>query len=234
MILVTRQRNLAAQSASELQKLGYKPLILPLLYIRHIEQDIEDKSYNALIFTSINAAEACKNKKWMNSKTAYAVGTKTAKALVDKKFTRIIHCDQENQNNLALIELIKSKENPGSKLLYISGDKIAGDIQGNLNTLGYNVIKKTVYQAIALESISQQAVESIQNGVKIVTLYSPRTASIFSNIAIKYNINLSEKIAVCISKNTAQALNQNLWKEVIVAKTANEESIIQTITCIKY
>ena len=234
MILVTRQRNLAVLTASALKAMHHTPLILPMLHIRYFYHDIEDNNYNSLIFTSINAANACNHITWMRDKLTYAVGGKTANTLSSKNFSKVIHCDQESQNSQSLIKLIRAKESHGSKLLYISGTEIIGNIDFTLNTLGFDVKREIVYQAIAVDSLSEQAVDSIERLVRIVTFYSGRTASIFSNLATKYNINLSNKIAICMSQQISQNLNPKIWKDIIISNLSNESSLLQAIQNIKY
>ena len=113
--------------------------------------------------------------------------------------------------------------------MYLSGSDISGDIQESLRNFGYQVYREILYHSIIVDEISDQAVESINSLIKIVLLYSPRAALAFSNLVKKYCIDLSDKIAICISDNASKNLDIKQWKGVLISKYSHEDSMIDAI-----
>ncbi|MDJ1305892.1 MAG: uroporphyrinogen-III synthase [Candidatus Midichloria sp.] len=229
MILITRQRNFAAQTSTKLEQLGYKALNLPMLHISYMYKEIVDNDYDLIVMTGQNSVYASSHIDWLKNKKVYAVGSETANLLQKSGYKNIIFCQESSQNSDTLISLIKKNEQAGVKILYISGADIAGNIEKQLLDAGYLIKREVVYKSILTENLSEQAIGSINDLIKLVLFYSPRTALAFSNLAKKYKINLSAKSAVCISEKTAAKLNKDEWGKIIIAKISSEASIIEAI-----
>ena len=229
MILITRPRYLAIKTSNILRILGYNTLILPMLHLRYMYKEIFDNNYSFIIITSQNAVYATKHLGWLKKKRIYAVGAKTASLLSNINCKNIIVCDESKQNSKGMLDLIKSKENTLSKCLYISGTDVAGNLETELKWLGYDVNREIVYKSISTTHLSESAIDSINSLVQAVLFYSPRTATTFSRLTDKYQINLSNKIAVCISTKIANNLKQYAWSNILITKNSSEYSLMEVV-----
>ena len=229
MILVTRPRHLAVVTAHVLKALGYKTLILPMLHLSYMYKEISDDDYSFIIITSQNAIHAIKNLEWIKTKKVYVVGSKMASLLNKIGYRNILVCEESKQSSEGILDLIESNESITEKCLYISGADVAGNLEVQLRGLGYNINREIVYKSISTEYLSGSAIDSINSLVKVVLFYSPRTAIAFSRLAKKYQMDLVNKTAVCISKKTADNLEHRAWDNILVAKNSNESSLIMIV-----
>ena len=74
-----------------------------------------------------------------------------------------------------------------------------------------------------------RVIAQINEVVEIVMLYSPRTAKIFVDLALKYNLYTSNKIAICISNKCANNIAKLQWMGVKVASSPNEIKMLELI-----
>jgi len=227
MILITRQKNFARQTSAKLMKFGYKTLSLPMLHMSYMYKDLMDDNYTAIIITSKNSVHAISHLKWLKKKKIYAVGLKTKDSLKRIGCNNLISCEESSQNIHALIKLVKENEQPNTKLLYISGVDVACDIEKEL--IDYYIKREIVYKALVTKSLSLQAIDSINSLINIVLFYSPRSALAFSKLIQKYKITPINKIAICISHNTALNLDKKEWHNIIISKNSNEDSIMERV-----
>ncbi len=228
MILITRQRNFTSYTASALEKLGYKTISLPMLHVSYMYPDLKDSDYDTVIMTSKNSVYATTHLTWLRDKKIYCIGESTKQLLTKYNYTNITSCLEEAQNATSLAELIKQNESRNSKILYISGLDIASDIENQLLDSGYHIARQIVYKTILTSSVSQQALEPIQDLVKVVLFYSPRSALAFTKLSEKYDFKLQNKAAICISNNTADIL-KDCWGKILVSKNSDEDSIIDCL-----
>jgi uroporphyrinogen-III synthase len=190
--------------------------------------DLKDSDYDTVIMTSKNSVYATTHLTWLRDKKIYCIGESTKQLLTKYNYTNITSCLEEAQNATSLAELIKQNESRNSKILYISGLDIASDIENQLLDSGYHIAIQIVYKTILTSSVSQQALEPIQDLVKVVLFYSPRSALAFTKLSEKYDFKLQNKAAICISNNTADIL-KDCWGKILVSKNSDEDSIIDCL-----
>ena len=116
-----------------------------------------------------------------------------------------------------------------SNILYICGDHLSYDLEGSLKSNSYNITSKVVYASDAITELSKNEIAQINEVVEIVMLYSPRTAKIFVDLALKYNLYTSNKIAICISNKCANNIAKLQWMGVKVASSPNEIKMLELI-----
>jgi uroporphyrinogen-III synthase len=225
-ILLTRPHDLAVASQQNLLKLGAQSLIIPAIEIKYPDIQITDNNYDVIAITSQHAAVAIQRNAWMKNIQAFAVGEKTKESLMRIGLNNVI---SSNGDALDLEEaIVQNVKNP-SKILYLAGDTVAYNLDGNLKAKGYDVYKAVVYEAIARSSLSQDEIDDINSFVITILFYSSRTADIFCKLMSKYQIDLSNKVAVCISESCAQYVAALNWREIRVADHPNEKEIFKLL-----
>lgn len=227
MILITRPRKSAARTAELLQLKGLRNLVLPLIHIRYLHKNIEDQNYDAVVTTSQNALYVMYDLKWLKDKKIYTTGNVSKSALQAKQFSNVIAGDKDA---IHLSNLIKNDLMQSSKILYLAGNHTAQDIDLILSQDGYTVVKEIVYQSIIVKTLSDSAVQIIQNQIDCILFYSPRTAQAFYLLALKHQFDLHNKIAVCISSNTALEIIKLNWGELLISDFPNEARMLDKIT----
>ncbi|MBA8666652.1 uroporphyrinogen-III synthase [Holosporaceae bacterium 'Namur'] len=224
MILITRPKAQARLIKLKLKNMGYKVICYPQLKIEfNINITLPEVDlYNGLIITSQNTAQAIKDYVQLKDINAHVVGEKTAKVLRNYGFKNIVSISNDY---IELISKIKEELPYLSKLLYLHGDHVAGDIKRKL--MQYHIIDNLiVYKSVEIP-MSKKILCFLRNKISMVLFYSPRTAALFAKNTIALNfLNIS---AICISQNTADELSSLNFKEVKIAKLPNEDSMLEHI-----
>lgn len=225
-ILITRPYNLAINSQVMISKLGKKSVILPFIKIKYLDVKIEDNTYDYIILTSQNAIAAFENNLWMKDKSILVVGEKTKELLLKKNCKKILF-SEENVGDL--IDKICEKAPISSNILYACGDHLSYDLESSLKSKAYNITSKVIYNSDAVIELAKNEISQINDVVEIVMFYSPRTAKIFTDLALKYNLYTRNKVAICISDRCVDSVAKLKWKEIKVSSAANETKMLELI-----
>jgi uroporphyrinogen-III synthase len=225
-ILITRPYNLAINSQSRVSKLGKKSIIIPFIKIKYLDVKIEDNNYSHIALTSQNAIATFENNLWMKDKSILVVGDKTKDILLKRHCKKILLCEQ---NVGDLTNSICEKIPISSNILYVCGDHLSYDLESSLKSKAYNVISRVVYNSDAIMELTKSEINQINNVVEIVMLYSPRTAKIFADLALKHSFYTKNKVVICISDRCVDSVEKLKWKEIKVASAANETKMLELI-----
>ena len=225
-ILITRPYHLGINSQNKISKLGKKSLLIPLIRIKYLNIEISDSNYDYIVVTSQNAIATFRNNLWMKDKYILVVGGATKELLLQENYKKILICEE---NVSGLIDNIYKKISIASNILYICGDHLSYDLEGSLKSNSYNITSKVVYTSDAITELSKNEIAQINEVVEIVMLYSPRTAKIFVDLALKYNLYTRNKIAICISNKCANNIVKLQWMGVKIASSPNEIKMLELI-----
>ena len=88
--------------------------------------------------------------------------------------------------------------------------------------------KKTAIK-VAPPKQKPKSTPKINEAVEIVMFYSPRTAKIFTDLALKYNLYTGNKVAICISDRCVSSVAKLKWKEIKVSSASNETKMLELI-----
>lgn len=225
-ILITRPLHDSNIMLSQLNKLGCKAIIEPLVNIKvnqNCNNEINECHFDSIIVTSANAVRAI-NKV---DKPIYCIGRDTFFEAKNKGFNKAVNIDGNIKDLKLFIQKNHAKNN--GKLLYLSGDVVTDD----LNMSEINLQRKIIYNSYASENLSKKCIEYIQNQqIEIIVFYSKRTAQTFNKLANNYNF--TNIYAICISEKCSLALNKLNFKEIFVSKRPNGESMLELITNISF
>ena len=225
-ILITRPYNLAINSQGRLSKLGKKSVIIPFIKIKYLDVKIEDNNYDYIILTSQNAIATFENNPWMKDKSILVVGEKTKELLLKRNCKKILLSEGGVSD---LIDSMCEKISISSNILYICGDHLSYDLKNSFKSNAYNITSKVVYNSDAIIELTKNEISQINDVVEIVMLYSPRTAKIFTDLALKYNLYTKNKVAICISDRCVSGVAKLKWKEIKVSSAPNETKMLELI-----
>ena len=198
--------------------LNIKPIIIP---------DINFKDFTAVIFTSSNAVQNLKNIKNIKNIShlkCFCVGEETA--VVAKKIG-FLNIQVAGGNYIELRDLIfKSCDKAKEKFIYVRGEFISNDLEGDFKKEGYNLKSATNYTAEPNLNIDHQLIEDLKNKlVDVIFVYSKRTADQLLKIILNHKIanDLDNCSLNCISINVANTLKRLNWKKIKIFSPGEEE-----------
>ena len=195
--------------------LNIKPIIIP---------DINFKDFTAVIFTSSNAVQNLKNIKNINHLKCFCVGEETAEFVKKIGFLNI---QVAGGNYIELRDLIfKSCDKAKEKFIYVRGEFISNDLEGDFKKEGYNLKSATNYTAEPNLNIDRQLIEDLKNKlVDVIFVYSKRTADQLLKIILNHKIanDLDNCSLNCISINVANTLKRLNWKKIKIFSPGEEE-----------
>jgi uroporphyrinogen III methyltransferase/synthase len=242
-VLVTR----AAHQANELSRLilerGAIPIEMPVITLSppHTLNELNRaiinlKSYDWIIFTSVNAVEIFwKRLSAMNmdarqvaSIRVGAIGPATAKAL-EEKGIRPDYLPKRFTSQGFLAGL--SKQTISGCSVILPRADIAGDeLTNGLARLGAKVHQVTAYRTSTSTKGTSRGKEMLLKGnIDIITFTSASTVnSLLAILGSKWEVLKSARLA-CIGPNTAAALGQKRLKASIVAKEHTMPGLISAI-----
>ena len=229
-VLNTRHEAAARKLEIILQKEDICSLSEPLLKIDFKHRPISTRGVQALIVTSTSGSIALKNAVESRKIPVFAVGHATAQILKNASFGDVKTAEG---SVLTLINLILSNLKPeNGPLVYLSGKNIAVDLVSILTTKDFSVQREIVYNAIAAKNLSEGTQKSLrEQKIDAVLFFSPRTAFTFANLITKARLNdtTGSLSAVCLSETAADPIRNLGWREIVVAKTADQESLVQSL-----
>ena len=228
-VLNTRPLEDAAELNERLSHLGMTVVSEPLLQISFFDVLAPElENFKALIFTSRNGVRAFGRVSAQRDIPVFAVGDSTAQFARESGFQQVRSADGNVESLVALIaETIKPTSGP---LLHVAGSVTAGDLSGELQRLGYEIIRKVMYESRMSDELSTRTIQMIRNGaVDCVALFSPRTACTFARLAEHSGIleRCREMSVMCLSTAVAVPVNGIPWRHVLIASEPTFEALMQ-------
>ena len=228
-ILVTRPEGDAAELKARLEAMGHDVLLAPLLSIAPEPipaAAIADAA--ALIMTSRNAAAALAASNAAviaRHLPIFAVGRATAAKARALGFAHVI----EGPGAAAgLSATIATHLRPGAGVLvHLAGEHLAHDLAGDLRAMGYDVKTQRAYRAVASTSLPAVVAGRLaEGGIAAVVLLSPRTASVWLNLAARQGFDLTRIKHLCLSPKVADALPAALRATAKIAGHPDIENLL--------
>jgi len=169
-VWVTRAQPEAAVTAARLARLGWRPLVAPLLELRPAPGPLMLDRVAALAFTSRNGVRAFAARSDRRDLPVYAVGDRTAAAAREAGFAEVRSADGDVE---ALARLI-AEARPSGAVLHPGPERPAGDLAGRLRAAGV-AARSAVLYAAAARPVPPEAAEAWPE-LAAVLLHSPRAA----------------------------------------------------------
>ena len=224
-ILITRPLIDSEDLMGKLFSLGHKIVHIPTLKISAANvSPIDEKKYDAFIFTSANAIRNLKLNNQDTSKICFCVGSITEKIVRQKGYNNTISAGG-TVNALKNIILNSDQIDKKKSIAYFCGDYISSNLDTELKNEGFQVEKIINYTSEKITDLNEENNKIIKNHPPdIIFIYSKRSAESFIEIVKKYSLNglMTESRVLCISEKVLGVLKKSGWKKLEVFQPGEE------------
>ena len=226
-ILVTRPAASGHILCQKLTALGYDVMHEPMLAIKPVVSVPPDfTSFAALLITSANALAMLPDvaRREAQQLPCLCVGDATAAAARAAGFTEVHSAKGAGADLAQLVQ--RHFPQSHAHFLHICGAETDSTVQTLLHAAHYQVTSWVVYQAIPQTAFSPTLSEALaQNFIKVVLLFSPRSAHIFVTLAHQAKLDLRTLWAISLSPAVAAALDS--WPgQSAIADMPTEDALI--------
>jgi len=222
-VIVTRTLPGARETAENLARIGFAPLLSPMLSI--IETGLAPgdlKGVRHLIFTSANGVRAVRSAELPPDLTAWCVGPSTADAARDAGFASVVEGDG-NAEDLARLILASHPDGP---LLHIANEAAAGELVAALKSGGLEARFSAPYRTDAAASLSADALAAVAGpGPIFLLLHSAKAATAVA----ASRPDLTNAALVAISEAALAPLQNAVSRGHWIAARPNEDSLMDAL-----
>ena len=230
-ILFTRPLEDCHEMILKFQTLGHNISHLPLISIEGLKyRPLNYSDFKGIIFTSSNAIKFLDIKNIDKNIICFCVGSATEKKARSSGFQNIFAADG-NVDNLKELILLNFNHLEG-KLLYVSGEIVSSNLDGQLHSVGYNIDRVINYRANPIEKYDQNFIENLKLKIpEIVYIYSLNSAINFLKVIKDHQLETSwmETNLMCIGEKTSSVLNEIKWKKIFLFNPGEEEFLLYKI-----
>lgn len=230
-VLVTRLKKDCEATADKLVQLGFEAVALPLTELVFLQASVKTADPDFALFTSANAVDAIPEKTASKLKTlpAYAVGPKTADALIKKTYKNIRQGEGSAQ---ALADLILH-EHRGKHFsgVYFCGEERSFDFEKVFLSHG-SVELCEVYRIAELGQVAGdigEKFEAVRGGVMLVysSLGAERLIKAFE-LAGKSKL-MNQITVIAISANAAKPFQAVAVNGISIASEPTESAMLDAL-----
>ncbi len=238
-ILITRSYEQSVSFFSKLLELGADPINCPIVNYSIAEKEIYNKNivnnishFDWIFFTSQNAVKYffeilgknCYDSRALAKTQIAVVGYKTKTELAKYNINPDFIPKRFSFNDLVQ-ELNEKKGLQAKKILLPSQCGIIHTVPG------IDILTWGIYKSIFIENLDEAMLSFIKKGIHIITLFSSNTATHFSKLVKKYDLEESIKGALIatIGDETAKTVKELFGRVDIIAEPYTEDGLISSI-----
>jgi uroporphyrinogen-III synthase len=230
IVVITRPIADAGPLESDIHARGYQTLIEPMLTIEPRREPLPPLDpFDAIAFTSANGVRAFAELTPRRDMPAFAVGGKTARALIEAGFETV---SDAAGDAASLAAVLAQTLGPGARLLHVSGDDIARDLAELLERRSIAVERLPLYRAKPAERLSQGLVDGLDAcTIGYVLLFSTRTAAIFGTLLVRAGLadRVRSATSLCLSQAVASEAARLPWKQIGVAQQPASPALLDLL-----
>jgi uroporphyrinogen-III synthase len=230
-ILLTRPLEDCHEMILKFQSLGHEISHLPLINIEGLKYEpLNYSEFKGIIFTSSNAIKFLDIKNINKKILCFCVGSATEKKARSIGFQNVFAAEG-NVNNLKELILQNFNSSEG-KLLYVSGEVISSNLDGELISSGYSIGRVINYRANLIEKYDEVFIEKLKLKMpKIVYIYSQNSAINFLKMIKNYQLETlwMNTNLMCIGEKSSSILNEIKWKKIFLFNPGEEEFLLYKI-----
>jgi len=226
-VLLTRPLEDGAETARQLALRGHEALLAPLLSMRFLDgPEIALDGVQAILATSANGVRALGRRTGARDLPLFAVGPQTAAEARKLGFIDVKSADGDAQ---ALARAARDWAQPGKgALLHVAGEGNDGKLAAALSD--FSVRREILYAVTVMEKMPAEIPAWLAAGkVDAALFFSPRSAAIFRDLAMKQGLDLKEVLAVAISPAAAAALAPLAFAGLRTAQRPNVENLLNLL-----
>ncbi|HTI02351.1 MAG TPA: uroporphyrinogen-III synthase [Acidisoma sp.] len=225
-VLVTRPEPGASSTARHLAKMGFAPIVAPLLTIRTFVRALPGpETLRGIVVASRQAIPALPD--LYHDLPLYAVGDATAAEAREAGFRTVVSAQGRAEDLARLIIDTLPKE--GLPLLLATGFNQGDRLKRILQAFGFEVLREEVYAAHSVTTLPPAAADIIGNGGPgWVLLFSRETALCLGRLSRAMNLvdGFAHLGLAAISPSVADAVGDLPWARIRVAMDPNEKAVL--------
>ncbi len=227
-LLITRPQEDASPVADLLRARGFDVVIEPLMTIRYeTTEPVVLSGVQGVLITSANGVRALARVTELRDVPLLAVGAASARAARDLGFEQVA---ESGGDVAALADVAQTRFDPQiGPLIHVAGTVTAGDLGGQLETAGFTVDRRVLYDARPVAALSPGLCEMLAAGeIDGVLLYSARTAGLWVSLLAAAGLSEPGKkmTAFCLAPAVAHALAPLTGLLVSVAPTPDQDALL--------
>ncbi|MEK9660715.1 MAG: uroporphyrinogen-III synthase [Alphaproteobacteria bacterium] len=229
-VLLTRPLADSRETAAFLAARGIDTVIAPLMEIAVRDEVPPLADVQAVLITSANGLRAFAGQSARRDIPVFAVGDASARAAGAAGFVTVESAAGDVHD---LANLVRRRLRPAvGALLHPAGTVLAGDLAAMLAADGFDVRRYVAYAAKPADRLPDAAVQALRDGtIAAVLLYSPRTATLFRDLADAAGMaRYCAKIeALCLSQAVMDALSPMVFRDIRVALRPDQASLLSLL-----
>lgn len=229
-LAVTRPLEDARALKAALEAQGHEVLLAPVMEIVSQPRPLDLTGVQALLATSANGVRALAASTSERKVRIFCVGPATAAAARAAGFAAI---ETAGGDSVALAALVRDTCAPGAgRLLHAAGTVSAGDLKGALETEGFSVERRVLYEARAVAVLAPEAAGALRNQtLDGILFFSPRTVRIFEGLVGAEGLTaaLAPLTAYCLSEAVGAAARTLPFANVAIAAQPREEALLALV-----
>lgn len=229
-VLVARPWAEGRALAARLERLGFAPVLAPVVAIEALPVVPPPEPIDAILATSAHAATglSARDREAIGQKPVYAVGGATAASLRRAGFAdvRVAGGDAE-----ALVSLVRLTHPGPARLLYLCGRVRKPALAQALEADGHVLTVRESYEATAL-AWPPEAVAGLREAPPTACLhFSRRSAALVVAEAGRAGLDeaLGRAAQLCLSADVATALRPWASGRIVVAARSTTDSLLQAL-----
>jgi uroporphyrinogen-III synthase len=227
-VLLTRPHADGEALAAMLRRRGHAVVVSPVMEIRFVEgAQLELAGVQAILATSANGIRALARRTSRRDAPVFAVGPQTAAEARALGFASV---KDAQGDSIALAKAVKkwAVANAGI-LLHPTAKDHTPHLATVLSEEGFHVRTEPLYETIEMPRLTQEAVAQLHaQETDAVMLFSPRSAKLFSTAVGRADLReaMPSLRAICISSAAAEPVSPLGLKEIAIAISPNQDSMI--------
>ena len=226
LVLITRPRPGAAETAARVEAMGLIAIVAPFLKITPTPASLPHPGRIAAVLLTSGSAIAPLPAEF-RACPVLTVGDATARRAKQAGFTTVVSADGDAA---ALTELVRNRIAPGGGTLLLAagrGQSLA--LAADLRRSGYRVARRVVYAAKPVPDLPDAAKAALTGTQKTTVLFfSAETARHFMRLARAAGVSehLRNHEAVTIGPQAAMALKGAPWARIRVAAKPTQDEML--------
>lgn len=215
-VVVLRPEPGAGVSAGRATKLGLRSLVSPLFEIQDLEWQPPAAAFDAILFTSANAARyAGDGLSEFLHLPCYAVGETTAAAAHEKGFPEVRVGGSDGQ------AIARKMADRGIR----SAFHPCGRDHLSLDGLGVRLTSVPVYELLPTHGLPEEAIDALKGGA-LALIHSPAAGRRFRAVIDQAGLPASEVHLAAISEAAGAAAGEG-WRLVSTAGRPRDEALLE-------
>lgn len=217
-VWITRTQRAADKTAEAVRRLGFDPVISPLLKVtppRSMPDMPTERSI--LVFTSSNGVRMFCALTDRRSWAVVTVGDATADTAINAGFTDV---QSASGTSADVTSLIKRHYKSDTPVTHCCGNVVRGTISEDLRAAGYPASRSIFYESMPMSDLPKL------KDVRYVLLHSPLAAETLSAMGP----DCAHVIAICMSEAVTAALGALALREILIANAPTQTALLACLT----